>query len=493
MPLKSLLSDNNNVSNPVLQLDQFGETPKIQCAHFIDCPRLTNLQLMNLVKQSKQLNELGIDERQLLDYYQQSDLVMAAGMGQLTELQNLLKSFDPAKNYNKEKNILLLTAVFTGRLAIVQYLIENSELLSKIPSSSNSEIIESRKYECDYGIVQVGMLGNTYAGKTTLLDRYINNKFNLSIKASIGVNYENKILTMYGKRFLLRMWDIPGRERVRFLSEPYFKFWYAILVLSSVTNWNMQTKQTEEEERDINYFVNQRNQLSPQAPIILVGAQTDFRTTKKSSISYLEGEALAKKIGAVNYMECSAKTGEGIEGLFEAIAKQAIDRYLHIHFLIPLLIAARNNHFAVVRYLLESIGPDIFESVCVGLTGQDASESACLGFLANAEKSYTLVSQFWESHKIGNNAINNNQTIDEICRKLEESSYPHIAELIRTFTRSLAEPRIQLSASRYSHFNSVHAREDNDVLESSQPSTSKRMQLISVDNVITQIEQKLQK
>lgn len=61
---------------------------------------------------------------------------------------------------------------------------------------------------------------------------------------------------------------------------------------------------------------------------MLVGCQLDLRNDRKEterrgmpSVTYTEGQQVAKKIGAVAYVECSAKTGEGLYLLFEAITK----------------------------------------------------------------------------------------------------------------------------------------------------------------------------
>lgn len=62
-------------------------------------------------------------------------------------------------------------------------------------------------------------------------------------------------------------------------------------------------------------------------PIILVGTQMDLRgdeetiqklkERKQSPITQEQGEQLKKKIGAHIYLECSAKTKEGVKTVFE--------------------------------------------------------------------------------------------------------------------------------------------------------------------------------
>lgn len=60
----------------------------------------------------------------------------------------------------------------------------------------------------------------------------------------------------------------------------------------------------------------------PSCPIILVGTKCDLRSNKEEQdrlrrdnqqlVTTEQGEALAKEIGAVGYMECSALTRQGL-------------------------------------------------------------------------------------------------------------------------------------------------------------------------------------
>ena len=72
-------------------------------------------------------------------------------------------------------------------------------------------------------------------------------------------------------------------------------------------------------------------QYCPNAPIILVGTCLDLRKDQEtieklkekrlaypiSHITYPQGLAMARKIGAVKYLECSALTREGLNEVFE--------------------------------------------------------------------------------------------------------------------------------------------------------------------------------
>jgi Rho family protein len=69
-------------------------------------------------------------------------------------------------------------------------------------------------------------------------------------------------------------------------------------------------------------------------PTILVGLKKDLRDDpvaieemRKKSLRFVtahDGEAIARKIGAKRYLECSSLTGEGVDDVFEAATRAAL-------------------------------------------------------------------------------------------------------------------------------------------------------------------------
>lgn len=69
-------------------------------------------------------------------------------------------------------------------------------------------------------------------------------------------------------------------------------------------------------------------------PILLVACKKDLRNDPRTieelrrqqqvPVSTEEGMAIARKIGAYKYLECSARTGEGVKEVFEHATRAAL-------------------------------------------------------------------------------------------------------------------------------------------------------------------------
>lgn len=125
----------------------------------------------------------------------------------------------------------------------------------------------------------------------------------------------------------LALWDTAGQEdydRLRPLSYPDTD---VILMCFSIDSPDSLENIPEKWTPEVRHFC-------PNVPIILVGNKKDLRTdeTTKRELMKLkqepvrpeEGKAMADKIGAFAYLECSAKSKEGVRQVFEMATRAAL-------------------------------------------------------------------------------------------------------------------------------------------------------------------------
>ena len=118
---------------------------------------------------------------------------------------------------------------------------------------------------------------------------------------------------MNGQSYELGLWDTGGRKdyyRFRPLSYPETD---VFLLLFDV----------EDSRNDLelihSHWWAELHHHCPYVPIILVGSKIDLRDSGLTTISTVEGEAMAKKIGAAKYMEISSLKDKGVTELFEEV------------------------------------------------------------------------------------------------------------------------------------------------------------------------------
>jgi len=130
-----------------------------------------------------------------------------------------------------------------------------------------------------------------------------------------------------GKYIELALEDTPGQEdydRLRPLSYPGS---HVILICFKIDTPDSLDNVQEKWISEVRHFC-------PGLPVILVGCKKDLRhdpkvieelrKTRERPVTPEEGAAVATKIGAKMYLECSALTGEGVRAVFQEATRSAL-------------------------------------------------------------------------------------------------------------------------------------------------------------------------
>ncbi|CCM04800.1 uncharacterized protein FIBRA_06993 [Fibroporia radiculosa] len=90
----------------------------------------------------------------------------------------------------------------------------------------------------DHGIdAKIVIMGNTGVGKTSLLHRYTQNKFDpKNTTSTTGALFVTKKIYVDGIKVRLQLWDTAGQERFRSMAPMYYRGANAALLLYDITN-----------------------------------------------------------------------------------------------------------------------------------------------------------------------------------------------------------------------------------------------------------------
>jgi small GTP-binding protein len=85
-------------------------------------------------------------------------------------------------------------------------------------------------------IIRLLTLGDSGAGKSSLLLRYTQNEFNVEYMPTIGIDFRLKTVDVKGKTVKVQVWDTAGQERFRTITHNYYRGAHGIALVYDVTS-----------------------------------------------------------------------------------------------------------------------------------------------------------------------------------------------------------------------------------------------------------------
>ncbi|KAI8924858.1 small GTPase superfamily [Entophlyctis helioformis] len=172
------------------------------------------------------------------------------------------------------------------------------------------------------------IVGDGACGKTCLLIVFSKGTFPEAYVPTVFENYVADV-EVDGKRVELALWDTAGQEdydRLRPLSYPDS---HVILICYAVDSPDSLDNVQEKWISEVIHFC-------AALPIILVGCKKDLRNdpktiqelakTQQAPVTPEQGQAVAQKIGAYRFLECSARFNDGVREVFEHATRAALIR-----------------------------------------------------------------------------------------------------------------------------------------------------------------------
>ena len=174
----------------------------------------------------------------------------------------------------------------------------------------------------DY-IFKVIIIGNHSCGKTSLVNRFVDENRPMEEQATIGVDFTAKYHTINnGKKIKLYLWDTAGQEAFRSIVQLYYKNIAGAVLVFDVTN--------PKTFRNLSYWMEEmktNNNNETPVPMLLLGNKID--KTQQRLVGRKEAETYARENGML-YEEVSVlnniNTNAALSRLFEKIYDEFIDK-----------------------------------------------------------------------------------------------------------------------------------------------------------------------
>ncbi|MFX1450229.1 MAG: Rab family GTPase [Promethearchaeota archaeon] len=164
---------------------------------------------------------------------------------------------------------------------------------------------------------KICIVGEPAVGKTSLIIRYIENKFQENYIPTLGVDFLTKkiIVGKSNTPVNLIIWDIGGDKIWKERLHLYVRGADGVLIIYDVTR--LTTFQ-----QSLEFWINQIEKYAGKIPFMLVGNKNDLEELRK--ITYDQAVSELKKKGINDLLETSAKTGDTVNEMFHKIAEKII-------------------------------------------------------------------------------------------------------------------------------------------------------------------------
>ena len=174
----------------------------------------------------------------------------------------------------------------------------------------------SKKEKENREVIRITLLGNYEVGKTTLRNVFLDIDFSENILSTVGINkVDTKFKLNDGKEIKLIIWDTAGQERFHSIAISSVKNSQGIILVYDITN--------RKSFEDLNMWINDINNATDKASIILFGNKCDLQNRE---VSKEEAEKFAKK-NNIPYIETSAKLKLNINEGFSIVANDAYKKF----------------------------------------------------------------------------------------------------------------------------------------------------------------------
>ena len=157
-------------------------------------------------------------------------------------------------------------------------------------------------------VKKVILAGHFGVGKSSLVKRFVHQKFSDQYLTTIGVKIDKKVIEVGETQVKMMLWDVAGESSMVKVPKKYFAGAHGILYIFDATR--------EETYLNIENDLFEINKTLMEVPVLVLANKSDLVDPSVEA-------ALKAKI-SIPFQLTSAKTGENVEASFLELAQQMI-------------------------------------------------------------------------------------------------------------------------------------------------------------------------
>lgn len=157
---------------------------------------------------------------------------------------------------------------------------------------------------------KVCVLGDFAIGKTSLIRRFVEGRFDEAYLSTIGTHISRKPLLIAGQELTLLIWDLAGGDKFSAVMASYYRGAAGALLVCDLTR--------AETLSILERYAREFWSVNPRTPFVVVGNKVDL--TEQRIISDQDLDAFARTVNAP-WFTSSAKTGANVETIFATLGQ----------------------------------------------------------------------------------------------------------------------------------------------------------------------------
>ena len=165
--------------------------------------------------------------------------------------------------------------------------------------------------------IKVCIVGDTGNGKTSLINKFVNDEFCYDVSSTIGVDFKCKSIDINEQKIKIKIWDTAGQEKFGDIVKIFYRDSDGVILTYDMTN-RESFLNLEKWLEKINNVVDEKYSC-----IILVGTKNDLMNKIKVFESDIDNFINKHKL---KHFKVSSINNENIDLLFMTISEMIIEK-----------------------------------------------------------------------------------------------------------------------------------------------------------------------